>query len=63
MLSRPTYFMRTHFAGIGSENIALHSMFSSNIRKGEGIWMIRCNLSVMMGKKKMNIADVHRATG
>ncbi|MRD74128.1 helix-turn-helix domain-containing protein [Rhodocyclus tenuis] len=25
--------------------------------------MIRCNLSVMMGKKKMNIADVHRATG
>lgn len=25
--------------------------------------MIRCNLSVMMGKKKMNIADIHRATG
>lgn len=25
--------------------------------------MIRCNLSVWMGKKKMNIADVHRATG
>jgi len=25
--------------------------------------MIRCNLSVLMGKKKMNIADVHRATG
>lgn len=25
--------------------------------------MIRCYLSVMMGKKKMNIADVHRATG
>lgn len=24
--------------------------------------MIRCNLSVLMGKKKMNIADVHRAT-
>lgn len=25
--------------------------------------MIRCNLSVLMGKKKMNIADIHRATG
>ncbi len=25
--------------------------------------MIRCYLSVMMGKKKMNIAEVHRATG
>lgn len=25
--------------------------------------MIRCNLSVLMGKQKMNIADVHRATG
>lgn len=25
--------------------------------------MIRCYLSVMMGKKKMNIANVHRATG
>lgn len=25
--------------------------------------MIRCNLSAMMGKKKLNIADIHRATG
>lgn len=25
--------------------------------------MIRCHLSVLMGKKKMNIADVNRATG
>ena len=25
--------------------------------------MIRCNLSTLMGKRKMNIADVHRATG
>lgn len=25
--------------------------------------MIRCNLSVWMGKKKMNMSDVHRATG
>ena len=27
------------------------------------MFMIRCNLSVLMGKQKMNIADVHRATG
>ncbi|MBZ0095538.1 MAG: helix-turn-helix transcriptional regulator [Sulfuricella sp.] len=25
--------------------------------------MIKCNLSVLMGKQKINIADVHRATG
>lgn len=25
--------------------------------------MIKCNLSVLMGKRKMNIADIHRATG
>ena len=25
--------------------------------------MIRCHLSVWMGKKKMNMADIHRATG
>lgn len=25
--------------------------------------MIKCNLSVLMGMRKMNIADVHRATG
>ena len=25
--------------------------------------MIKCNLSTLMGKKKMNVADVHRATG
>lgn len=25
--------------------------------------MIKCNLSVWMGKKKMNMSDVHRATG
>jgi putative transcriptional regulator len=25
--------------------------------------MIRCNLSILMGREKMNIADVSRATG
>jgi len=29
----------------------------------EAVSMIRCNLSTWMGKKKCNIADVHRATG